>query len=62
MGRPKAPRRRSPELAWAVTGPLILAAIGLTAIAATKYGSPYLSGFWISVLFLGLFCGGRPPR
>ena len=59
MGRPKAPRRRSPELAWAVTGPLILAAIGLTAIAATKYGSPYLSGFWISVLFLGLFCGGQ---
>jgi diguanylate cyclase (GGDEF)-like protein len=59
MGRPKAPRRRSPELAWAVTGPLILAAIGLTAIAAHKYGSPYLSGFWLSVLFLGLFCGGQ---
>ncbi len=58
MGRPAARIRRSPQLAWAITGPLALLAVIATATASVGH-SPKLSSPWLSLLYLGLFCAAE---
>src|SRR5215467_1920639 len=60
MGRPKASIRRSPELAWVISIPSMVAAIWLTSIAATHPGGPpFPTGLGLTVLYLALFCAAQ---
>jgi diguanylate cyclase (GGDEF)-like protein len=51
--------QRSAELAWLITGPLVLITLGLTALVVNRSVAPPVGDWDLALVFLGLFLGAE---